>query len=574
MRVWGAVVALVLAAVVGSGNAAGAIDAPARAAAPVVGVRMALVIGNANYASLGKLQSPPGDVRVVSAALQKAGWNVTVRSDLTKAQMEQALHEFGGAAAGADYALVYFSGHGAERGTQSYLAGVDFRQTGGAPLEQLGQIQAQAVRHDAAVQAVAGARVGGFLVIDSDRTNFLPDVALDSSEQAADRGSPRHYGPVSIYYSSSRGDTAVDGVNGVSPYARAFAEALEHPSLEEAAFFRRVRERVEVETDNAQTPAVARLRGGMPRTFRFNASREPTAADIARLANTRPSAFSEQPRLALLIGNSDYNQDRDVDDDRRSVAVRRDGFAPDLPNPVNDARDLKASLEKLRFTVDIVENANYDALVAALFAFEKKVIEAGPDALVVIYYAGHAIQVGGANYMIPVGAKLPAEDPRDMLPEQAELLLSRYALPLQSSMMERLRQRSARGLNLIILDACRENPWESRAGRNVRARSVSRGLADIRTSLTRTVISYATKEGDIADDGDGRNSPYTAALLSLIEVPDQTVVQLMDAVSVKVQVDTERAQTPYYYGPGIGSTCLGLCPVEAPAPATPAQLQR
>jgi uncharacterized caspase-like protein len=146
-----------------------------------------------------------------------------------------------------------------------------------------------------------------------------------------------------------------------------------------------------------------------------------------------------------------------------------------------------------------------------------------------------------------------------MLPDQAELLLSQYALPLQSSLMRWLRQRSPVGLNLVILDACRENPWEARGGRNVSGRRVTRGLADVKTGLTRTVISYATREGDIADDGDGRNSPYTTALLSLIERPGLSLVQLMNDLSVKVQADTGGRQTPYSYGPGVGATCLGAC---------------
>ena len=126
-----------------------------------------------------------------------------------------------------------------------------------------------------------------------------------------------------------------------------------------------------------------------------------------------------------------------------------------------------------------------------------------------MFYAGHAIQVGGANFLISGGSKIASRGILNRLTgPQAELALTQYALPLQTALLGRLRNPSKRGLNLVFLDACRENPWERRnvgrnvSGRNINTGSRSRGLGEVRIDLRRTAIAFATKPGDIADDGD------------------------------------------------------------------------
>lgn len=527
--------------------------AAAPATPPVGERRVALVIANGDYTHSSDLTNAVVDGRLISDGLRQTGFTVSTATNASRTDMLHSLQRFAAAASEADVAVLYYVGHGLDVDGTNWLMPTDAKPTRAIDLHF------DAVNLDAPLAAVSRAKKLRLIVLDAARPNsFERGLQPERTRAVGDRnlGATAEIptDDVLVVFSAGPGQYAQDGEgSGSSPFAVSLFRRMIEPGIELNMMLRRLRADVREATGARQDVTIA---GALPQSEFYFAGRPPVAPA------TQALAFTSQPRLALVIGQSDYNRDNDTTDDSRSVAVREEGFAPDLPNPVNDARDLKASLERIRFNVDIIENADYQTLLAGLFAFEKKVVEAGPDALVIIHYAGHAIQVGGANFLIPVGAKLPKEDPRDMLPEQAELFLSQYALPLQTSLMGRLRQRSANGLNLVILDACRENPWEARAGRAVRGRSVGRGLADIKTGLTRTVISYATKEGDIAEDGVGRNSPYTTALLSLIERPGLSVVQLMNEVSVKVQQDSNGGQTPYSYGPGVGNTCLGACAVQ------------
>jgi uncharacterized caspase-like protein len=227
---------------------------------------------------------------------------------------------------------------------------------------------------------------------------------------------------------------------------------------------------------------------------------------------------------------------------------------------------MKAALDALHFEVTLVQNADTLKLADALFKFEEKINAAKENAIVVIYYAGHAIQVGGANFLLPVGAKLPDADLERLPPAQAELLISQVALPVQTTLLERLKSPDREGLNLVILDACRENPW----GRLVVTRTVGarggsaaqgryRGLGEVRIDLRRTAIAFATKPGDVAADGTGRNSPYTTALIKLLPTPGVSVIELLNRVNGEVENSTGGHQVPWFNTPALGKTCLGAC---------------
>ncbi|RMF04643.1 MAG: caspase, partial [Alphaproteobacteria bacterium] len=201
-------------------------------------------------------------------------------------------------------------------------------------------------------------------------------------------------------------------------------------------------------------------------------------------------AFAEK-RVALVLGNSEYRN-----------------TAP-LKNPINDATDISAALNRLGFTVIYGENLTRQQMEAKIRTFANEIRDADVSLL---YYAGHAVQVDGNNYLAPIDATLKSETDLDF-----------EALPLRLIMKQ--MERSTR-ISLVFLDACRDNPLARSLKTASRSLKVGSGLAPIERA-TGMLIAFATEPGSVALDGDGRNSPFTAALLKHIETPDLTVNDIM-----------------------------------------------
>jgi outer membrane protein OmpA-like peptidoglycan-associated protein len=275
------------------------------------------------------------------------------------------------------------------------------------------------------------------------------------------------------------------------------------------------------------------------------------------LAAGMGAAQAPAPKLALVIGNADYNGDGRVDVSAQGIAASEAaGFVPDLRNPMNDATDMRDALQVIGFRVDLVTNADGATMSAALAAFGTKVASAPDDAQVLVYYAGHAIQVDGANFLIPVGARLPAADFSSMPTNQVQTILRRVAVST-TEVGEQLKALRAPGANLLIFDACRNNPWEERVRGIGRSASQTRGLAEI-AAPPRTIIAFATAPGRTASDGGGRNSPFTSALKTWIGKPGN-VRDMLDGVGEEVQTTTGGRQTPWVQSASVGQVCLASC---------------
>jgi hypothetical protein len=220
-------------------------------------------------------------------------------------------------------------------------------------------------------------------------------------------------------------------------------------------------------------------------------------------------------RVALVMGNSAYIN------------------TTALPNPRNDAEDMAAVLEKLGFEVIRGMDLDREGMEAAVDRFGAAAD--GAD-LALVFYAGHGIQVAGENYALPIDAQLRSE--RDL----------RRAVPLSWLVDEAGR---AAQLGLVILDACRNNPLAEEMKRGIgatRAFVVGRGLARLEDAPTNTLIAYATSADATADDGSGRNSPYTRALLQHIPTPGLEIRQLFGRVRDSVMETTNSVQIPFTYG--------------------------
>jgi caspase domain-containing protein len=238
-------------------------------------------------------------------------------------------------------------------------------------------------------------------------------------------------------------------------------------------------------------------------------------------------AWATDKRVALIVGNSSYQT------------------VPQLPNPSRDANAVAKMFRDAGFdSVDIQLNVGNLEFKRSIRKFEALADHAD---IAVVYYAGHGLEIGGTNYLIPVDAKLASD--RDADDE---------AIPL-----ERLVSSAdgAKRLRLIILDACRDNPFISimRRERKVASRAVVAGLGKVEPTSTDTLIAYAAKAGSTADDGDGDHSPFTTSLLKNLTVPGLDVRLAFGRVRDEVLKMTGSRQEPFVYG-SLGGGNISLVP--------------
>jgi len=235
------------------------------------------------------------------------------------------------------------------------------------------------------------------------------------------------------------------------------------------------------------------------------------------LAGLGAGPANAERRVALVIGNAGY----------RTVA--------ELPNPKKDARDIAAALRAAGFT-EVVER--YDLglreMQQVLSQFEDKV--AGAD-WGVAYYAGHGIEVDGRNFLVPVDADLKRAGDVEDETVALDRVLARVA--------------AASKLQLVILDACRENPFKRRMAQagGVKRAIGERGLARIEPAHPNVIVAYAARDGEVALDGRaGENSPYAGALMRHLAEPGLELGRLFRKVRVDVLAATGGRQRPFEYG--------------------------
>ncbi|MEN9479465.1 MAG: hypothetical protein RLZZ298_860 [Pseudomonadota bacterium] len=215
-------------------------------------------------------------------------------------------------------------------------------------------------------------------------------------------------------------------------------------------------------------------------------------------------AFSAERRIALVIGNAKYKE------------------AP-LSNPVNDANDMEAALKSSGFRVIKAIDATQKQMNRAISEFGELLTH---DSVALFYYAGHGLQVRGKNYLIPIDAEIKSESSVRVESVDVDGVLD---------------QLSNSELNVVILDACRNNPFERRTSRSLGSAG---GLAQMEAPKG-SMIAYSTAPGKTAADGDGRNGLYTQALLRYIKEPGLTIEQVFKNVRREVARSTRDAQMPW-----------------------------
>jgi uncharacterized caspase-like protein len=235
-------------------------------------------------------------------------------------------------------------------------------------------------------------------------------------------------------------------------------------------------------------------------------------------------------RIALVIGISKYQN------------------VPQLANPVRDASSMADVFKQANF--DQVDLRNDLSVVDMRRAIREFAASAQDADLAVVYYAGHGIEVNGTNYLIPADAKLAS----DFDVEDETVSLDRILQALDP----------ARRLRLVMLDACRDNPFAKTMKRSIGSRSIGRGLAKIEPTTTDTLIAFAAKAGAVASDGDSGHSPFATALMKYIAAPGLDLRIAFGKVRDDVLKSTGNRQEPFVYG-SLGGDTVALVP-QTPAP--------
>jgi formylglycine-generating enzyme required for sulfatase activity len=248
---------------------------------------------------------------------------------------------------------------------------------------------------------------------------------------------------------------------------------------------------------------------------------------FALTALSSAAAVPAETRIALVIGNSEYS-------------------SGPLPNPANDAKMIGETLSSLGFEVIARRNADQKTMKRAIQEFGSRLEKGGPSAVGLFYYAGHGVQLNGRNYLIPTTAQIEREGDVEIEAVSADWVI------------EQMRYARNR-LNIVILDACRNNPFTRSM------RSIDHGLATM-DAPAGILIAYSTAPGAVAADGSGRNSPYTEALSQAMRDLHEPVEQVFKHVRVGVMGATSGRQVPWESSSLTGDFYFAAAPGKTPAP--------
>src|SRR5712691_11756708 len=324
----------------------------------------------------------------------------------------------------------------------------------------------------------------------------LGDLAKDDREAvrlyklAADQGNAAGQNNLGVLYRDGRGGLTMDNREA----ARLFKLAADQGNANARTALNQI-------TQPSQEV------GAAPNAHSNQEVVEPSPAPAANL----PSG--PERRVALVIGNAAYQA------------------VSGLANTTNDARAIADVLKADGFTsVRIALDMTRASMIASLNDFQR---EADTSDWAVVYYAGHGLEVSGTNYLVPIDARLG--DDRDIQDEAVSVDRILRAV------------ENAKKLRLVMLDACRDNPFLKKMHRSIATRSISRGLAAIEP-LGATLIVFAAKDGETAEDGAGSHSPFAASLITRLQQPTIEINKLFRLVTSDVLKATGNQQRPFVYG--------------------------
>lgn len=273
------------------------------------------------------------------------------------------------------------------------------------------------------------------------------------------------------------------------------------------------------------------------------------------LAAAASPAFAAAPssRLALVIANSDYDGDGKIDtSEAAKVRAQERGLAGDLRNPWFDSVRVSDALRGAGFQVETLRDADRASMLGSIMRLRARADAAGPTAATCIYFAGHGIQLGGRNYLVAAGARFNTDEMPTATGVDRERIGLAVGAPVQELLM-RARNPEAPGYNVVLLDACRDNPWEPQireamaaAGRDYVG---ERGFVGMTVMTQRTVLSFSASPGQVANDGiAGAGSPYAAAIVRALSQRGAPIDRLIDGLVGPVATAAGGAQMPWRVG--------------------------
>ena len=251
--------------------------------------------------------------------------------------------------------------------------------------------------------------------------------------------------------------------------------------------------------DEKKTQMIVQSNPNASKPATTNGQAAATAGQSAEIASAIAATYKDEKRYALVIGNSNYSKEVGM-----------------LKNPLNDATDVATELRKSNFEVQLLTNATYVQMREAMRKFQEK-LTAGPrdQTVGLFYYAGHGVAYQDENYLVPIDADVKFEDD-----------ITRMCFPVQRMVLANMERTNSR-MNIVILDACRNNPFPPTN------RAISGGLGEMKKARG-SFIAYATAPGAVASDGSGRNGLYTQELVKALRKPGLTIEQVFKEVRMNV----------------------------------------
>jgi uncharacterized caspase-like protein len=549
------------------------------------GRRYALLIGNEKYTNLPPLDNPVNDASDMKEALESVGFNVIHLTNAPdKRTMKEVVRKFARQLKSGDVGLFFYSGHAVQVKGKNYL--IPTKVT----LYSESEVEYDTLSANYVLSEMDDARNDFNIVILDASCQSNPLKKTRSIGAKGGLGKMGNPGGSMIAFSTAPGAVPLCSKGRNSFYTKRLKEAVKIPGLSISDMFTWVRQKVHEDTNGEQTPWESVSLTGK---FCFAGCQDQFAKkreqELLALIKERQATEQRQKRLAAERRERE-NQERlaaekrELEHQRRLAAERRErenqerlaaerrerenqerlaeeqkrqerfdnfyirhalvigngvySFEEPLNNTVNDAKDMAKKLNKLGFKVTRKINVDQRTMDSAITAFGKR-LKRGDVGL--FYYSGHGAQYNGENFLIPLKAKINSDV--DLKYEAVNLgrVLDYMAM-------------AENALNIVILDACRTNPYSER----IKGKRKIKGLTDVKGG-SGTVIAYATESGNVALDGDGRNSPYTEHLLRFIDKPGLTVFDMFNKVGMSVRVDTDGEQEPWFSSSSIPDFCFAGC---------------